>query len=115
MPAAESRSGWSRTDASSASSSSSTASISAISRSSESSSVSVISDLPSRLIRFDVDSIDEHDPPLQVLLRAGELVRPQVARRDVRELARGDLEAFGEVLLARADVEADSRCPCTAT
>ena len=49
----------------------------------------------------------EHDPPLQVLLRARELVRPQDARSDVRELARRDLEALGEVLLARADVEAD--------
>src|SRR5438876_3388247 len=58
IPAAESFSGARSTPASSASSSASTASISAMIRSIESSSVSEISDFPSRLIRFEVDSIE---------------------------------------------------------
>src|SRR5207253_6484637 len=54
---AERRSGASSTPASSASWSASTESISAMMRSKPSSSVSVTTDLPSRLIRFEVDSI----------------------------------------------------------
>src|SRR5439155_3292466 len=65
MPAAESRSGASRTPASSATASAVTASISAAMRSIESSSVSVISDFPSRLIRFDVASIESRMRPFR--------------------------------------------------
>src|SRR5215207_9787013 len=65
MPAAESRSGASSRPASSASASGSTASISAMIRSIERISVSVISDLPRRLIRFEVDSIESRIRPLR--------------------------------------------------
>ena len=65
IPAAESFSGASRIPASSASASGSTASISAMIRSIESSSVSVITDLPRRLIRFDVDSIESMIRPFR--------------------------------------------------
>src|SRR5205807_2248679 len=65
-PEAESRSGGSSTVASSAISSASTASISAKIRSNVRSSVSEISDLPSRLIRLEVDSIDSMIRPFRL-------------------------------------------------
>src|SRR6266511_4348880 len=49
----------------------------------------------------------EHDPTLQVLLRTRELVRPEVARRDVEDLLAGDLQTGREVLLTRPDVDAN--------
>src|SRR5215208_2363991 len=65
IPAADSCSGVSSRPASSASASASTASISAMIRSSERISVSVISDLPSLLMRFEVDSIESRIRPLR--------------------------------------------------
>ena len=49
----------------------------------------------------------EQHPPFEVLLRALELAWPEVPRRDVLELGRGDREALGEVVLAGADVDPD--------
>ena len=49
----------------------------------------------------------EQDPALQVLLRALELARRQVAGRDVGDLLGRDRERVGEVVLARAEVDAD--------
>src|SRR5829696_7046267 len=68
IAAADSRSGASKTPASSARLSASTASISAMIRSSESISVSVISDLPSRLIRLEVASIERRIRPFRFSL-----------------------------------------------
>ena len=68
MPEIESLSGAKSRPASSETSSGSTASISAMMRSNDSSSVSVTSDFPSRLIRFDVDSIDSMIRPLRFSL-----------------------------------------------
>ena len=49
----------------------------------------------------------EHDPPLEALLRALELARAQVAGGDLGDLLDADVDARGEILLARADVDAD--------
>src|SRR5206468_11223941 len=49
----------------------------------------------------------EHHPPLQVLLGPLELACAQPSRRDLRDLGHADLDARIEVLLARADVDAD--------
>src|SRR3970282_337452 len=49
----------------------------------------------------------EQQAPLEVLLRACELLPPHVAASEVDELGYGDLETRGEVLLAGADVEPD--------
>src|SRR5919198_4846774 len=65
IPEIESFSGAKRRPASSATWSASTASSSAMIRSKESSSVSVMSDLPSRVMRFDVDSIESMMRPLR--------------------------------------------------
>ena len=115
MPAAESRAGSSSTPASSASATGSTASISAMIRSSESSSVSVISERPSRLIRFDVDSIESAIRPFRFSF-ARSSSRSRRLPAAMSAISRGDdLQAGREVLLARADVDPDeARCRCTA-
>ena len=64
IPDAETRSGSSRSAQSSDTAAASTASISAIRRSVVSSSVSVTIDFPSRVIRFEVDSIASISRPL---------------------------------------------------
>src|SRR5207302_2856071 len=64
-PDTESRSGRSSNEASSPIASASTASISAMIRSKPSSSVSVTTDLPSRVIRFEVDSIESMIRPFR--------------------------------------------------
>src|SRR5207244_11810799 len=65
IPEIDKRSGANSSPASSDTSSASTASISAMIRSNVRSSVSVMSDLPSRLIRFEVDSIDSMIRPFR--------------------------------------------------
>ena len=85
----------------------STPSISATRRSSDRISESVTTDLPSRVIRADVDSIERIEPALQVLLRPCELTGPKVSRSDVGDLLGGDLERLDEVVLARAHVDPD--------
>src|SRR5205823_448202 len=65
MPEIESFSGANRSPASSATSSGSTASISAMIRSNERSSVFVMSDFPSLVIRFDVDSMESMIRPFK--------------------------------------------------
>ena len=49
----------------------------------------------------------QQDAALEVLLRACELVRPHVSARDVRDLGDRDLEALGDVVLARAHIDTD--------
>ena len=55
--------------------------------------LSVMSDLPSLLMRFDVDSMREHDAALEILLRALELGVAHVAGGDVGDLLGDDREA----------------------
>ena len=107
IPAAESRSSRSRSAASAATSSAVTASMRSMISSSESSSVSVISDFPSRLIRFEVDSIESSIRPFRFSFARSSSPGRTLPADDVAELARDDLEALDEVLLARADVEPD--------
>ena len=68
----------------------------------------MISDLPSRLIRFDVDSIESMMRPFRFSFARRELVvagrRPATMSSICCETMR---EALGEVLLPRADVDAD--------
>ena len=107
MPDAESRSGGSSAAASSASASASTASISAMIRSNVRSSVSEISDLPSRLIRFDVDSIESMIRPLRFsFARSSSPVRRLPAAMSAICSTQISTHVV-EVLLARADVDAD--------
>src|SRR5205823_10857595 len=49
----------------------------------------------------------EHDPALEVLLRALELARAQVPRGEIGDLRGADLDAAREVLLAGAEVDPD--------
>src|SRR5262249_52743285 len=49
----------------------------------------------------------EQEAALQVLLGAGKLAGPQVPAGDVGDLLGRDLQRFGEVVLARPDVEPD--------
>ena len=72
--------------------------------SSDSSSVSVTSDLPSRLIRFEVDSIESGIRPFRFSFARSSSPGRRCPRR-CRRAARGDLEALDEVLLTRPDVE----------
>ena len=67
----------------------------------------MISDFPSRLIRFEVDSIESRIRPLRFSFARSSSPLPQLARRDLGDLLVRDLEAVGEVLRARSDVEAD--------
>ena len=70
--------------------------------------MSVISDLPSRLIRFDVDSIESSIRPFRFsFARSSSPLRARSRRRRRASSLGDDLEALDEVLLARADVEAD--------
>ena len=107
MHAAESCSGASSAAASSETDDASTASISATIRSSESSSESVISDLPSRFIRVDVDSIESRIRPFRFSFARSSSRVGQVAGGDVGDLLGGDRERLAEVVLARAEVDAD--------
>ena len=54
----------------------------------------------------------EHQPALQVLLGALQLLLGQVACGDVRDLVGGDRERLGEVVLARPDVDPDLAGVC---
>ena len=107
MHAADSRSDASSAAASSETELASTASISATIRSSDRSSESVISDLPSRFIRVDVDSIESRMRPFRFSFARSSSRRGQVAARDVGDLLGRDRERVGEVVLARAEVDAD--------
>src|SRR4051794_8337192 len=49
----------------------------------------------------------EHDPPLEVLLRAGDLFGSQVAGRDVRQLLGRDVQTGAEILGPRTDIDPD--------
>ena len=101
------RSGARSTLASSATAAGSTASISAITRSTERISVSVISALPSRVIRFDVDSIESTMRPLRFSFARSSSASVTLPRGDVGDLLGDDLEAGRDVLLACAHVDAD--------
>ena len=106
-PEAERRSGGSSTAASSASASASTASISAKIRSNVSSSVSEMSDFPSRLMRFDVDSIESMIRPLRLSFARSSSPSRRLPGGDVGDLLDADLDARLQVLLARPDVDTD--------
>ncbi len=58
-------------------------------------------------MRFDVDSSERTIRPLEVLLRALELSLAQPSGRDLADLLDADLDARREVLLPRADVDAE--------
>ena len=76
-------------------------------RSSVRSSVSVTSDFPSRLIRFEVDSSERTIRPLRLsFARSSSPLRSRPAAIS-RDLLDADLDARGEVLLPRADVDAE--------
>ena len=64
-------------------------------------------DLPRRLIRLEVDSIERTIRPLMFSFARSISAALDVARGDVGDLLDRDLDAGREVLLARADVEPD--------
>ena len=106
-PAAASRSGGSSTPASSASSSASTASISAITRSSRQELGVGHERLPEPAHPVRGRFEREDDPALEALLRALQLALAKPAGSDLADLLGADLDTRGEVLLARADVDAE--------
>ncbi len=76
-------------------------------RSSDSSSESVISDLPSRFMRVEVDSIESRMRPFRFSFARSSSRSGRLPRGDVGDLLGGDRERVGEVVLARAEVDAD--------
>ena len=69
--------------------------------------MSEMSDLPSRLIRFDVDSIESMIRPLRLSFARSSSPARRLPAAMLADLLDADLDAGREVLLARADVDAD--------